>query len=302
MLRKMESVSDPDSGPGIADALADIADQLSRAGIESAAAEAELILAHVCDASRGRVQALAILGERLSVAQFAQASDLADERARRTPLQHLTGRAPFRGLELAVGPGVFVPRPETEGVAQFAVDALQAVPHPEPLAVDLCTGSGAIALSLAHEVPTARIWAIEKSPEAHAWAARNVHRHGDGRVELILGDAADALALLPPEILGRVNVLVTNPPYVPDDMVPRDPEVRDHDPALALYGGSDGLDVIRVISRVARDVVAPGGLLVIEHAEIQGEAIRTLLTRDGWIGASTHRDLALRDRTTTALR
>ncbi|MBN9613811.1 MAG: methyltransferase, partial [Actinobacteria bacterium] len=172
----------------------------------------------------------------------------------------------------------------------------------ERIAVDLCTGSGTIALALAQEVPTARVWAIEKSREAHAWAQRNVAALGDGRVELLLGDAADAAVLLPEQIVGLVHVLVSNPPYVPADMVPRDPEVRDHDPELALYSGADGLDLVRVISKVGLRLVAPGGTLVLEHAETQGDAIRALLAADGWRAPSTHRDLTLRDRATVALR
>jgi release factor glutamine methyltransferase len=246
------------------------------------------------------VQALAVLGSAIDRERVEQARELAEERARRIPLQHLTGRAPFRSIELSVGPGVFVPRPETETVVQFAIDALQAVPDPEPVAVDLCTGSGAIALAIANEVPTARVWAVEKSREAHAWAERNVREWGFGRVELVLGDAR--APELPEHLAGRVDVLVSNPPYVPQDMVPRDPEVRDHDPELALYSGADGLDLIRAISLVGRDLVRPGGSLVLEHAETQGAAIRRLLAADGWRAAATHRDLTGRDRATTALR
>lgn len=286
----------------MAELLGELRERLEAAGVENPAVDAELIAAHVLGESRGRVQALAMMGGSIESDQAERIRDLAGERAQRIPLQHLTGRAPFRSIELQVGPGVFVPRPETETVAQFAIDALQAVPDPEPIAVDLCTGSGAIALALAHEVPTARVWAIEKSREAHAWAQRNVAELGDDRVELLLGDAADAAALLPERIVGRVQVLVSNPPYVPTDMVPRDPEVRDHDPELALYSGADGLDLVRVISRVGLEVVAPGGTLVLEHAETQGDAIRALLAADGWRAPSTHRDLTLRDRATVALR
>lgn len=300
-------------GAPVAAVLSELRAQLEAAGIEDPGADVELIVAHVLDVARGRVQALAILGTELGDDELARIRELADERARRVPLQHLTGRAPFRGIELEVGPGVFVPRPETETVAQFAIDALRAVPDPEPLAVDLCTGSGAIALALANEVPTARVRAVEKSPEAHAWAARNVARLGDGRVELLLGDVADLdpgagdpapgpLAAAFDPLAGRVHVLVSNPPYVPSGMVPRDPEVRDHDPELALYSGTDGLDLIRVISRAARRLVVPGGLLVLEHAEGQGRAIRELLATDGWRAAATHQDLTLRDRATTAIR
>lgn len=319
------------------DLLREMRDAFVEAGIASPAADAELLAAHVLGQSRGRVQALALMGHGVDEQDRARLRALAAERATRVPLQHLTGRAPFRGMELAVGPGVFVPRPETEGVAQHAIDALAAVPDPEPLAVDLCTGSGALALALATEVPGARVWAVEMSPEAHAWAARNVAELGAGRVELRFGDvreldprgsawagaaaeagesegsagsgdrasagagSADLAAAFAP-LRGRVHVLVSNPPYVPDDMVPRDPEVRDHDPELALYSGADGLDLIRVISRVGLELVAPGGTLVLEHAEQQGAAIRALLEAAGWRDAATYPDLTGRDRATVALR
>lgn len=280
--------------------LQQIGEMLTAEGIEQSA-DAELLLGHVLGESRGRVQALAIMGTPISDEDRDTVLDLASERSRRVPLQHLTGKAPFRGFELEVGPGVFVPRPETETVAQLAIDALRAVPDPRPIAVDLCTGSGTLALALAQEVSTADIWAIEKSREAHAWAQRNVARLGDDRVQLVLGDVADALDLLEP-LRGRVHVLVSNPPYVPEHMVPRDPEVRDHDPQLALYGGPDGLDLLRLISRVGLDLVAPGGVIVLEHAESQGRAIRSLLSADGWRASSTHQDLTMRDRATTAVR
>lgn len=286
----------------LAELLRELHRDLEAAGVETPAADAELIVGHVLGESRGRVQALALMGAEAEAAAAAAARDLAAQRASRVPLQHLTGRAPFRSLELSVGPGVFVPRPETETVAQLAIDALMAVPDPEPVALDLCTGSGAIALALATEVPTARVWAIERNPEAHAWAERNVAALGGGRVGLLLGDAADAAGLLPAEAAGRVHVLVSNPPYVPEGMVPRDPEVREHDPADALYAGPDGLDLVRVISRVGLGLVAPGGVIVLEHAETQGGAIRALLAADGWRAPSTHRDLTLRDRATTAFR
>lgn len=285
----------------LADVLGEVREQLERAGIETPGADAELILAHVCGVSRGRVQALALIGHRLDGDAVDRIRALSDERAQRVPLQHLTGRAPFRSIELSVGPGVFVPRPETETVAQFAIDALLAVPAAEPVAVDLCTGSGAIALALAHEVPTARIWAVEKSASAHAWAERNVAALGEGRVTLVHADVTDVFEVLP-ELRGRVNVLISNPPYVPAESIPREPEVRDHDPALALYSGPDGLDLVRVIARVGLDLVLAGGTIVLEHAESQGAAVREILETAGWKAASTHRDLTLRDRATTAIR
>lgn len=281
--------------------LAEMAAQLRAADVPGPEVDAELILAHVLGESRGRVQSLAVLRGRVSASAADAARSLTGERAQRIPLQHLTGRAPFRTIELAVGPGVFVPRPETETVAQFAIDALQKSESETPVAVDLCTGSGAIALAIAAEVPRARVWAIEKSREAHAWAERNVEALGGNRVTLLQGDVADAVALLEP-IVGAVDVLVSNPPYVPADMVPRDPEVRDHDPALALYGGADGLDVVRVIARAGLALVKPGGRIVLEHAEEQGEAIQAVLGALGWSDPVTHRDLTERDRTTTAVR
>lgn len=292
----------------LAELLVDSGARLETAGVENPGVDAEIIVGHVIGEGRGRVQALAFMGRALKQEQADRIEQLVAERERRVPLQHLTGRAPFRSLDLEVGPGVFVPRPETEIVAGIAINALQAVPDPEPIAVDFCTGSGALALALATEVPTASVHAVELSPEAHAWASRNVAALGDGRVTLHLGDVRELDA---PEgagldelreLVGRVHVLVSNPPYVPDAMVPRDPEVRDHDPDLALYGGSDGLDLVRVISRVGRQLVVPGGAIVLEHAEQQGAAIRSILKAEGWSAAATHPDLTGRDRATTAVR
>ncbi len=216
----------------------------------------------------------------------------------REPLQHITGRAPFRSLELAVGPGVFVPRPETEQVAQFAIDALRAVASPEPVGVDLGTGSGAIALAMATEVPYARIVAVENSPEAFIWARRNIEESGAENARVVFIDLADAL----PELDGTVDVVISNPPYIPADAIPRDPEVRLFDPEHALYGGADGLDVVHAVSRTALRLLRPGGTLVIEHGELQGAEIRALLVADGWRGPATHRDFTTRDRATTAIR
>ena len=279
--------------------LTELRTRFAASGIEDPQADAELLIGAVIGESRGRVQSLALLGKGLSEADAVRVRNLAEDRAQRVPLQHLTGRAPFRQIELEVGPGVFVPRPETETVVQFAIDELLADASPEPLALDLCTGSGAVALAMATEVDRSRVWAVEKDPHAHAWAKRNVDRLGDDRVTLLEGDIAD-----PPEVIralkGSLTVIATNPPYVPSGAIPHIPEVRDHDPELALYSGEDGLDLIRVISRTYRDYLRSGGLIVIEHAEHQGEAVRNILTRDGWSAPATHRDLTFRDRATTA--
>ncbi|CAH0137878.1 MULTISPECIES: peptide chain release factor N(5)-glutamine methyltransferase [unclassified Microbacterium] len=272
------------------------AERLAAAGVPDPVVDAELLIGHIRGLRRGEVQAGMVRGDLLSEPEDAALQQLVARRAAREPLQHLTGTAPFRHIELAVGPGVFVPRPETEIVAQFAIDALAADADPSPIGVDLCTGSGAIALAMATEVPHSRVFAVELSPDAHVWAARNTA--GAENLSLVHGDLADTLG----ELDGTASVVISNPPYVPDDAIPRDPEVRLHDPAMALYGGPDGLDVVRVLSRRALRLLRSGGTLVIEHGELQGAEIRTLLEADGWRATTTHRDLAQRDRATTALK
>lgn len=273
-------------------------DVLSRAGIAHADVDADLLIGHVLGQSRGQVQAAGIRRTALGETDAAAILELVRRRALREPLQHITGRAPFRALELGVGPGVFVPRPETEQVAQLAIDALRSMADPEPIGVDLGTGSGAIALALATEVPHARVFAVENSPEAFPWTTRNFEEVGSPNATLVFGDLADAL----PELDGTVAVVISNPPYIPVDAIPRDPEVRLFDPAHALYGGPDGLDVVRQVSRAALRLLRPGGVLVIEHGELQGAEIRALLAADGWRATATHRDFTTRDRATTALR
>lgn len=271
---------------------------LAAAGVPNPEVDAELLIAHVLHMTRGEVQAKVATGGVLAADDIEAVRALVSRRARREPLQHITGFAPFRNLELAVGRGVFVPRPETEQVAQFAIDALSAAAEPEPIAVDLGTGSGAIAIALATEVPHARVFAVELSPEAHEWAARNIASSGASNLQLRRGDLVDAF----PELDGQVSVVISNPPYVPTDAIPRDPEVRLYDPALALFGGNDGLDIVRVLANTAHRLLHKGGTLVIEHGELQGAAIRALLSANGWRAASTHRDLLGRDRATIALR
>jgi len=276
---------------------------LSGAGIRNADVDAELLIGHVLGLSRGQVQAKAVTDAALDPEQQLAVLEAVERRAAREPLQHITGRAPFRSLELAVGRGVFVPRPETESVAQVAIDALLAVPHPAPRAVDLGTGSGAIAIALATEVPHAEVFAVENSPRAFTWARQNVRELAGDNLRLIFADLAELPTELDGSPLdGTFDVVVSNPPYIPLGAIPRDPEVRLHDPEVALYGGDDGLDVVRAISIRAAALLRPGGTLVLEHGELQGAAIRELLAADGWRAGSTHRDLLGRDRTTTALR
>ncbi|WP_448720218.1 peptide chain release factor N(5)-glutamine methyltransferase [Microbacterium natoriense] len=272
------------------------AQRLAEAGVPDPQVDAELLAAHVFGIRRGEVQAAIIRGDAASDADAAAFEAVIARRSAREPLQHITGTAPFRHLELAVGPGVFVPRPETETVVQYAIDALLNDAEPEPIGIDLGTGSGAIALAMATEVPHARVYAAELSPDAFPWAQRNTA--GVDNLTLVNEDLAHAFR----ELDGAASVVISNPPYVPDAAIPRDPEVRLFDPAMALYGGEDGLDVVRILSTRGLELLRAGGLLVIEHGELQGEQIRSILTADGWRAAATHRDLTLRDRVTTALR
>lgn len=301
----------PDESPTLSQALSSAASRLAEAGIADPAVDAELLAAYVIGTGRGGVQAAAIRGDRLTASDADHLDQLVARRATREPLQHITGTAPFRHLELRVGPGVFVPRPETEVVAQLAIDALRAAAvgssaeergvassSVSPIAVDLGTGSGAIALAMATEVPHARVFAAENSADAYPWTEQNFARVGAGNAHLAFVDLAHAF----PELDGTVSVVASNPPYVPDAAIPRDPEVRLFDPPAALYGGADGLDVVRVLSRVGLRLAHPGGVIVIEHGEWQGQEIRDILAADGWRATATHPDLTMRDRATTALR
>jgi release factor glutamine methyltransferase len=273
--------------------------RLSAAGVPSARVDAQTLLAHVLGVPRPELAALLILDRALPDAAVPAFESLVVRRERREPLQHLTGSAPFRHVELAVGPGVFVPRPETEEVAQVAIDEARRVvaEHGSVVVVDLCTGSGAIALALATEVPGARVHAVELDAAAHAWAARNLAGSG---VALVKGDARTALR----DLDGAVDVVVSNPPYVPSDAVPRDPEVAVHDPAVALYGlGADGLEVPRGITGAAARLLRAGGLYVMEHAEVQDAAARAMVHVTGAFDQVTTRtDLTGRSRMVVARR
>jgi len=270
------------------------AERLREVGIFSGEPEAVALAAHALGTSEVDVRKAMVLGGTQAPEGYEA---LVEQRLARIPLQHLTGTVGFRGLELSVGPGVFIPRPETEVVAGLAIDAARALP--EPLVVDLCTGSGAIALAVATEVPTAEVYAVELDPFAAAWAARNIVAVGVP-VELEEGDAREAFRWLD----GTVDVVVSNPPYIPTGMVPLDPEVRDHDPELALYGGSeDGLATPLAVAGRAAGLLRPGGTLVMEHADTQGESLPAALRATGeWVDVVDHPDLTGRPRATVATR
>ena len=283
----------------LGDAVNAAAEEFVAVGIATPEVDALLLAAYVLGVGRGELAARLVSGADFSNDQREQFGDLVRRRSAREPLQHITGEAGFRQLVLAVGPGAFVPRPETELLVQIVVDAVMASGQPTPRVIDLGTGTGAIALAVATEAPHTRVWAVEKSAEALVWARRNNEANGNP-VTLVQGDLADALSLVG-ERAGTFDVVVSNPPYIPDEAVPRDTEVHLYDPALALYGGPDGLDSVRVLADVARDLLAPGGLLALEHGELQGPAVRQILTDAGWRPVSTHPDLTTRDRYTTGV-
>lgn len=271
------------------DLLRDAAARLAAGGVPSPEHDAAELLAHLLGTDRGRL----VLVEEVPADVVARHDALVARRAVREPLQHLTGVAHFRHATLYVGPGVFVPRPETELLAGWAVE--QAGVLAAPVVVDLCTGSGAIAAAVADEVPQARVHAVELDPAAVPWAARNLRGRG---VDLVEGDFATAFD----DLLGSVDVVVCNPPYIPlDAWESVAPEARDHDPHLALFSGPDGLDAIRVLEQRAAALLRPGGVLGFEHADAQGDAGPAVLAATGrWSRVRDHHDLAGRARFTTA--
>jgi release factor glutamine methyltransferase len=269
--------------------LADAVDRLLAAGVDSPAHDASELLAFVLDVPRSRLP----LVDEISADQAGQFRALVERRAAREPLQHLTGVSHFRHVTLAVGPGVFVPRPETELLAGWAIE--HALERPGVVVVDLGTGSGAIARAVADEAPEAHVHAVELDPEAHAWAARNL---AGTDVDLRQGDLAGAFD----DLTGAVDILVSNPPYIPHEAWESvAAEVRDHDPELALYATGDGLDIIRVVERRASLLLRPGGVVGVEHADVQGESAPRIFTGSGrWEQVRDHRDLAGRARFVTA--
>ncbi len=265
--------------------------RLREAGIESPDHDAAELLAHVLGTTRG---GLAIVGV-LTAPQRTAYDALVDRRAAREPLQHLTGTAGFRHVDVRVGPGVFVPRPETELLAGWAIDRAREVSGHVPVVVDLCTGSGAIALSVVTEAPGASVHAVELDHAAAGWAERNLAGSG---VHLVEADMVDAL----PELDGQVDVVVCNPPYIPPEAWESvAPEARDHDPGLALWSGDDGLAAMRVLETVAARLLRPAGWVGAEHADVQGEAAPAVFASAGrWSDLRDRRDLAGRPRFLTA--
>lgn len=267
--------------------------RLRAAGVASPEHDARELLAHVLGTTRSALLLVDEVDERVA-ARFAE---LVDRRAAREPLQHLTGTAAFRYAEIAVGPGVFVPRPETEVLAGWGVERAREIlaEGRVPVVVDLCTGSGAMALSLAQEVPGGQVHAVELDEHAYGWASRNLEGSG---VDLRQGDMADAFL----ELDGTVDVIVCNPPYIPLEAYESvEAEARDHDPDLALWSGEDGLDAMRVLERVGARLLRPGGVLGAEHAEVQSDSAPAVFAATGrWSDVRDNPDLAGRSRFVTA--
>lgn len=273
---------------------------LAAAGVPSPEHDARELAAYVLGVPRYPVFEPEDLPENFD-SEFAA---VVSRRAAREPLQHILEYAVFRHVTLVVDPAVFVPRPETEVVAGVAIDeaARLAADGRAPLVVDLCSGSGAIAASVSVEVPTATVVAMDASPDAVRMTRVNIVAAGTAEPRVEVGDVADPSLLA--DLDGSVDVVVSNPPYIPPGAIPRDPEVRDYDPALALFGGGDdGLDVPRAVIAAAARLLRPGGLLVMEHADVQGAQSRDAAHATGAFDQiETRQDLTGRDRMLVARR
>lgn len=284
--------------------VAEATSRLAEAGVPSPRHDAEALAAHVLGVGRGRLVTVPDPEPSFE----PRYRELVGRRAAREPLQHITGEAPFRRLVLQVGPGVFVPRPETELVAGVAIDEARAVARTgrPPVVVDLYAGSGAIAMSVAEEVPGAIVHAVESDERAAVWLRRNATAweagHQPAARSTVTVHEADVDGCLP-GLDGKVDVVVANPPYIPVDARIRDPEVAAHDPAPALWSGEDGLDAMRVLEATAARLLRPGGRLAAEHADLQGEIAPAVFTGTGaWSAVTDHPDLTGRPRYLTATR
>ncbi|MFD9549307.1 peptide chain release factor N(5)-glutamine methyltransferase [Nocardia salmonicida] len=273
--------------------IVEAAARLAEAGVGSPMPDAENLAAHVLGTERMRLALIPMV--ELEIADRYRA--LIEQRAARIPLQHLTGTAAMGEIDLAVGPGVFVPRPETELLFAWALAYLETLPRDHaPIIVDLCTGSGALALAIAHARPDAEVHAVELDPEALAWARRNADARiaaGDTPVTLYAGDVTDQALLA--ALTDTVDLVVANPPYIPDAAI-LDPEVADHDPHRALFGGPDGLDVIRAMIPTIARLLRPGAATAIEHDDTNGGGVAALLAAAGCTDIVEHADLADKPR------
>lgn len=270
---------------------------LAKAGVASPRTDAELLAAYVLGVERGRLPLVPLVDP----AVVESLRKLVTERARRVPLQHLTGSAAIGGIEVAVGPGVFVPRPETELLVDWGLELLEGID--DPVVVDLCTGSGTLALAVAHARPDAEVHAVESDQAALSWARRNADTRadaGDTAIWLHFGDVSDRTLLA--SFDGMADLVLSNPPYVPFSAQVA-PEVERHDPHLAVFAGVDGLAVIPDVVRTGVRLLREGGGIAIEHDDSHGEAVPALLAqRRVLTDVADHADLAGRPRFSTARR
>jgi len=291
----------------IAALVRDTTQRLSRAGVPSPDVDSIALVAQLLSLTPSGVRTAAARGDALpAAADLERFASRVNRRSDREPLQHITGVAHFRGLDLEVGPGVFVPRPETELVAQAAIDAARATRPGKDGVVrvtDLCAGSGAIGLSVATEVDNAYVNLLEASDEASVYLRINARRQPidvHSRVRTMMGDARRCLH----QFDMCADVIVTNPPYIPPHAVPREPEVAEYDPPQALYGlGDDGLKLPRAIINEAARLLRVGGVLIMEHADTQGASLREYVASfQWWDQVETRQDLTGRDRMVVARR
>jgi len=280
----------------VSEALKLATDKFSAAGVLSPSVDAELLGCFVLEMNRSELSLLAIANELFPENKLSEFLEAVQRREKREPLQHITGLAPFRHLELEVGPGVFIPRPETEQLVDLAIHKIEDIS--KPVIVDLCSGSGAISIALNTEVAESMVYSVELSKDAFSFLTQNYQRYGLDRKALRNENLTTALE----ELKAGVDLVISNPPYIPDAAVPVDLEVQLYDPALALYGGQDGLDVIRLISARAWFLLRAGGHLVLEHAHTQAPAISELLLTQGWQDVVSVSDLAGKDRMISAVR
>ena len=271
------------------EAISNATSTLREAGVSSPDVDARLLAAH-------------LLGLRPVELMFAEPpagfecdyAQLVARRAAREPLQHITGSAPFYGVELAVGPGVFIPRPETEVLAQWAVQMLDDAPS-APAVVDLGSGSGALAIAVARAVPAATVYAVERSHEAREYLRRNVEEHAP-QVRIVAGDMTDPHLVA--ELAGSVDLIVSNPPYVPES-----PELQVEvyaDPHEAVFSGTDGMAAIRGLVPVAQRLLRDGGALGIEHDDTTSVQVQDVVAAGGFGAIRVVKDLAGRARFVTA--
>ena len=279
----------------VREALKDAKEQLALSEIDGI--DAEILLAHVLGISRMDLhnplvleRTLASLGDTsIALDTF---HDLLARRILHEPLQYITGIAYFRNLELKVGPGVLVPRPESELLVGAVLTHISNLPAPVSV-VDLGSGSGALALAIATEAPNSRVIAVEKSDEAVVWLKKNVEAIIED-LRIVHSDVSDALIGI------KCDVVIANPPYIQDESdLPRD--IVEHEPAIALFGGKDGMDAPRAFIAASARLLKSGGLLAIEHNELQGSLIADALSHD-FQEIQLHQDLVGRPRWTSAIR